>query len=225
MEKLYFLEYPEPKDKKFKSIVGYKRAGSILTVISYGGRTKDGSGRYRHHWICKCECGNNALIMRDNLMTKNTNSCGCLIEKNFYGSRRTHGLRHTDEYKVWCGVKRRCYNKNEERYSYYGGRGIGMSDVWKDSALDFVVDMGRRPSPNHWIERYDNDGDYCFENCYWATIKEQANNKSNNRIVYYNDVKFTVAQCAEKYNISAFLIYARLDRGWTIEEALFGKGG
>lgn len=78
----------------------------------------------------------------------------------------------------------RCYNKKGKDYEKYGARGIRMSDSWRASFDTFILDMGDRPTPQHSIDRIDNDGNYCKENCRWATKEEQSRNRKvfkNNR--------------------------------------------
>ena len=74
-------------------------------------------------------------------------------------------------------MKQRCTNPKNKGYKNYGGRGIYVCDRWMKSFPAFLMDMGKRPSPNLSIERKDNDGPYAKWNCKWATYEEQSLNK------------------------------------------------
>lgn len=80
-------------------------------------------------------------------------------------------------YNTWCEMKKRCYNPNAINYKNYGGRGITVCDEWKDNFEMFVYHMGPKPSPEHTLDRIDNDYIYCPENCKWSTKKEQQANR------------------------------------------------
>jgi hypothetical protein len=118
-------------------------------------------------------------------------------------------------------MKARCYRKQSKDYKDYGGRGIKVCDRWLgDSGFEnFFEDMGRRPSSDHSLDRIDVNGNYCLENCRWATISEQANNKRNNRNITYKGKTQNITQWGLEVGISETTLRYRLDRGWDIERA------
>lgn len=80
------------------------------------------------------------------------------------------------EYSVWCEMKSRCSNPNNNVYKHYGGRGISVCSRWNESFEKFLQDMGRRPTPKHSIDRMDNNGNYEIDNCRWSTQDIQTRN-------------------------------------------------
>lgn len=188
--------------------------------------TKQGSAR----WDCVCECGNTVTVLGGNLRLGCTNSCGCYQSEVAARSARAtslalkieNNIRDRSEYTVWKAIRQRCYNTEHHRYSYYGGRGIRMAERWDGlfGFETFLSDMGSRPSMDHSIERDDNNGDYEPSNCRWATDKEQANNRRNNRFYTYLGETMTIAQIAEKANISYYALIHRLNSGQTVDEAV-----
>lgn len=178
-------------------------------------------------WEWLCDCG--ALTEAVASMVKNghTRSCGCLQREVSaeIGSRvnRTHGeggRTRTPEYKVWCGIKRRCFNENDDSYRYYGGRGVTMCSEWRDSYDAFLRDMGRRPSQQHQIDRENVNGNYEPGNCRWVTRKEQANNKRGLKKISAHGETMTIGQWAERIGVDYRLIHLRLKRGWSPERAV-----
>jgi hypothetical protein len=133
-------------------------------------------GRHKSSQVCVCVCGNAAVVKSSQLKSGQTKSCGCL-QKN---TVTRHGLSGNQEYRILIGMKTRCHNPKSTSFSYYGGRGIRVCDRWLDPDTgfeNFCVDMGPRPSDKHSIDRINNDGNYCPENCRWATRSQQQRNK------------------------------------------------
>ena len=145
-----------------------------LTVISRAESSHKGTAR----WTCRCVCGNEIVTLGSSLRNGNTKSCGCLrVDVNDKRSTKhghaTNGI--TPTYHTWAGMKNRCSNKTHKDYKNYGGRGIVFCDEWNDFT-NFLFDMGVKPNGKS-LDRINNEGDYCKNNCRWATPKEQANNK------------------------------------------------
>jgi hypothetical protein len=136
---------------------------------------------------------------------------------------RTHGLSKSPEYKAWRSMRLRCCVPTTRRYTWsrYGGRGIKVCDRWLESFENFYADMGPRPTPSHSLDRIDNDGPYSPENCRWADLKQQSNNKRNNQKFSYKGIEKTIAQWARDFNLSDATLRARLLKfKWPIDEAL-----
>lgn len=118
-------------------------------------------------------------------------------------------------------MKLRCSNPNTKGYSRYGGRGIQVCDRWRDSFSAFLADMGPRPSPRHSVERRNNDGNYEPDNCYWATDAEQTRNTRQNRNYTYNGRTMCLTDWARESGRPRSTLMQRLERGWTLEQAMF----
>jgi hypothetical protein len=172
--------------------------------------------------VCQCECGTCKVVATRHLKEGSTTSCGCLRKERIIAVKTTHGLSRTLEYSIWYGMIGRCQNPNHSNYSYYGGRGIKVCNRWRgDSGFqNFIDDLGPRPSDNHSIDRIDVNGDYCPENCRWATIAMQATNKRNSRYLEYNGKTQTVGQWAKEFGMAATTLKSRLLSGRSVEDAL-----
>ena len=183
-----------------------------LTVI-----LQSGKGVYSNVlWLCKCDCGNEITVKSNSLNTNHTKSCGCLQRDQV----TTHGMTKSPEYSVWHGMLQRCSNPNNDSYAYYIGRDITVCDRWINSFENFYADMGPRPSPDYSIDRIDNNGNYEPGNCKWSTPEEQANNRRDNLLFTHKNKQYTILQLAEEYNINPINVRNRLNRGWSVEEAI-----
>jgi hypothetical protein len=133
--------------------------------------------------------------------------------------RGTHRMSNTAEYRAWCHMLHRCNNPKDKAYHNYGGRGITVCEDWLKFE-NFYRDMGDRPSEKHSLDRIDNNGNYCKDNCRWATRKEQCNNRRSNRHVCLGGEKKTVMEWSDQFGLSNLTIASRLSRGWGDEDAL-----
>jgi hypothetical protein len=186
-----------------------------LTAIAPVGKTQ------KIRWLCICECGSETVVDTNNLEHGKTKSCGCLQREYVVAKLTTHGMSGSKEHMIYRGMKSRCENQNSSDYPNYGGRGIGICDRWQ-KLENFYADMGKCPK-GMTLDRIDNDGDYKPGNCKWATRRQQANNKRNNRFIEYNGKRLTLAQWSRRAGISPAVIRSRIYRGWPIERALTEK--
>lgn len=194
-----------------------------LIIVADAGRVLQPSGQSKKIWECLCDCGKKVIVRQGKLRSGITKSCGCFRVDNTIEMRTTHGKHGTAEFNILQGIKQRCFNTNSDAYKHYGGRGITVCDRWlgKDGLEQFIADMGLRPSPQHTIDRKDNDKGYSPENCRWATAKEQANNTRRNTFIEFNGETKTLSDWATTYGIKGPTLCQRLYRSkWTIEKAL-----
>jgi hypothetical protein len=162
------------------------RFGKIVLawVVGHVGRGRE----RRASWLAFCDCGTFFIVRANNLTRNKTQSCGCARKETLSRIKFKHG--HTAngiisaEYRVWANMIQRCSNLEDP---YYGGRGIRVCNRWKKSFEKFIKDMGPKPEgrrglrSEYSIERREVNGNYEPNNCYWATIDEQALNKRNTR--------------------------------------------
>ena len=188
----------------------------LLTVVREVEQRFYPSGN-RTQWECGCECGNLVNVLGNSLTTGNTRSCGCLQKTLVSRRLKTHGMTNTKVYRIWQTMVSRCNNEKATGFHNYGGRGISVCGRWMEFEK-FLNDMGL-PPPKTSIDRIDNDGDYCQENCRWATRKEQAQNKRNNRNIYFNGKNLCLIEWARKFDMDQSSMGERLDK-WSIERAL-----
>ena len=121
--------------------------------------------------------------------------------------------------RIWLGIINRCYNESSKDFANYGGRGVRMCDEWRDSFTAFAADVGEPPE-GHSLDRVDNHNSYLPGNCRWATSIEQNNNTRHNRRLIFQGRSRTIAQWARELGFRPGAIWARLNKGWTVEEAL-----
>lgn len=200
---------------------------NYLTVISFDHRKND-SGLY---YKCKCKCGKEVVVYRQALLSGNTQSCGCKHKEDMSIMASTHRMSNTKFYKIYRGMLTRCTNPNTPSYENYGARNIKICDRWLESFENFKEDMYKSylehvsiyGEKNTTIDRIDVNKDYCLENCRWATIKEQNNNRRNTYYVLYNNEKLTISQLIDKYGdprITREIAYGRIASGWDILSAI-----
>lgn len=172
------------------------------------------AGKNRHRqktWLCQCVCLLIKAIEQHNLIRGKSKSCGCW---------RGDLMSQRPEYIIWRDMLGRCLNPKNPGFQAYGGRGITIDESWQKSFRYFFADVGHRPSPEHSIERINNDAGYFPGNVRWATRTEQGRNRRSSRYISCFDHRMTLIAWAECTSIPAKTIARRLNRGWTTEQAL-----
>lgn len=150
--------------------------------------------------LCGCGCGNLAPIAHRNRALRG-HVQGQPLRFIHGHNTLVHGHNsrgnRSAEYTVWDNMIRRCENPANPRFKHYGGKGITVCARWRHSFLNFLSDMGRRPSVKHSIDRYPNpNGNYEPTNTRWATQGEQALNRNSVRLRDVDERRISVATAA-----------------------------
>jgi hypothetical protein len=172
---------------------------------------------------CICDCGNETSVYAGSLTNGCSTSCGCFSLEFQRQSKTTHGKTSSSEYNTWMGIRGRCLNQNNDAYDDYGGRGISVCKKWM-TFEGFYEDMGDKPGPKYSIDRVDNNGNYCKENCRWATRTQQVRNRRNTRMLTVDGITMSLPDWAEKTGVKYATIKDRLNRhGYSDRDAIYGR--
>lgn len=129
-------------------------------------------------------------------------------------------LYQTRIYKIWANMKSRCSNPKALRYERYGGRGISVCEEWT-TFKGFLESLPEDYAQHLTLDRIDNNRGYCKENCRWATVKEQANNRKTNVFFTIDSATKTLAEWCRESKVRAGTIRQRYYvYGWDIKRAL-----
>lgn len=190
-----------------------QRFGQLLVTH----KAKSKSRRTR--WICMCDCGKKKGVLTQHLRNGDAQSCGCLRRQSRDAANFKHGSGTNRLYRIWRGVMSRSPVIDERVRAFY--RGPGTHDPSWDSYEGFAAwASGSGYAAGLTIDRIDNSGGYWPDNCRWATVSQQANNKTNNVMLEIAGRRLTAAQAAREYGLDPNTIRRRMKAGWPANRAV-----
>lgn len=161
----------------------------------------------KEFYLCKCDCGRESIVYKHNLTRKVNTTLHC---KHCCHSK--HNKRNTRLFRIWAGIKNRCFNANSADYKNYGGRGIKVCEEWLEFMPFYNWALNNGYRDNLSIDRINNNGNYEPSNCRWANKSEQNNNKRNVKKILYNNKLYTISQLSNILGIKHHCLYTRLRR-------------
>ena len=162
----------------------------------------------KHSYLnCICICGTEKKIRKDHLISGKILSCGCFMIECIKERTTIHGgsaaNKRTPEYMSWRAMIQRINSKSYHARHTYKGKNISICKRWRKSFPNFLSDMGLKPTRSHTLDRFPNkNGDYKPSNCRWATIKEQQNNRTNNRHLTYKGSTKSISEWATFFDVT-----------------------
>jgi hypothetical protein len=193
-----------------------------LTAIKLAGKNK----HRQNLWHCRCACGNETVTTANSLRTGNSTSCGCLRTERALAANTRHGLCKHPLYMTWHTMTQRCHNPVAHAYELYGGRGIKVSDEFRDATrfLEYVdKELGPKPSKQHSLDRINNDLGYERGNLRWATRRVQSRNRRGLVLVRLCGEEMTLTDACEIFGVNRHTAYSRNRAGWPLVDVFLGK--
>lgn len=203
-------------EEDINSLIGF-RSGKLV-VTEYIGYFAKNSDKKRYWYKCLCDCGNEVEVDRNHLKTTSkraTTSCGC--------SRIIHGYHNHPAYNNYRNMMQRVHNPLPDKHKSYIEHNIQICKEWDGHPEVFckwAEENGFQKGLT--LDRIDSFGDYCPENCRWATPEEQANNRpSYNKNLTFNGKTQSLTKWAKELGIARSTLDSRINElGMTVEEAL-----
>lgn len=205
---------PVRRPKRIKDLTGQKFGR--LTVLNHIYVDKKPYSR----WLCRCDCGNEVVRTRGDLTSGHSRSCGCLAKEELIKRNTVHGFSGENLYETWKHMRQRCNDQNATHYNRYGGRGIKVCEEWNDYGKFREWALNNGYKENLTLDRIDVNGDYCPENCRWATWITQQNNRTSNHKITVNGETHTIAEWAKINGIHPGTIMSRIKYGWSEDDAV-----
>lgn len=210
-----------PKNKSWNRLEAEREIGNKYGSLTITGVNRSDKNR-TYRYAAVCDCG----IIKEYCITKlrsgHTSSCGCLRKKLLSDRSKTHGLSKHPLFRVWTGMKSRCYNEKMDNYEYYGAIGVTVCDEWRNSFKCFhtwAMDNGWKPGLQ--IDRFPNKfGNYEPNNCRITTRIKNMNNKIKNRLFEIDGENLTSREISERFSMNLSQLNSRIAEGWDIQRAV-----
>lgn len=176
-------------------------------------------------WRCRCDCGNEVIVRGKCLTGGVSKSCGCFAKELMSQRTSKHNGFGTRLYSVWNSMRQRCNNPKHHAYQNYGGRGISICNAWNDFAVfrDWALSTGYAEDAargKFTLDRIDVDGNYTPENCRWADMRTQTNNRRETVHVTYMSETHPLTEWANITGIKYHTLWSRYKRGLSPEMIL-----
>lgn len=162
---------------------------------------------------CRCDCGKTKVVRNEHLVKGSVRSCGCLRRRRAAELHRIHGGKGSRLYRIWKGMRERCYNKGKWTNAHYQGRGIVITPEWNDFSKFREWALTNGYHDDLTIDRIDNDKGYAPNNCRWADRSVQSSNRRTAVKVMYGGREVALSDLARAEGISYGTLYDRLKHG------------
>lgn len=190
-----------------------------LTAVRFDHRDERVKGG-AHYWIFRCDCGNEIVLRKSSVTSNNTTCCADCSRKQKALVNTKHGGVGTRLYREWSGIIQRCTNPNDTSWERYGAKGITVCEDWKRFELFKEWALSHGYADHLTIDRIDSSKGYHPDNCRWASVREQANNKQRTIWIEYEGERMQLSYWADRLGFPYHTLYDRLYRyGWTVERA------
>jgi len=199
----------KPKTLQIGQKINYLEARRFSRIDKFGSSV----------WFFTCVCGKD-IELRVNAVRSGKLSCGCITRHGETAKQWSESKKRI--FQTWKSMKERCLYKKHRSYGNYGGRGITICDTWLNFDT-FYLDMANGWKPGFSIDRIDFNGNYCKENCRWASSFEQARNRRNNHYIEFNNQRLTITDWSFVTHIPKNRILWRITKGWPLEKALYSS--
>lgn len=218
---------PKIIGQRFGKLVALEEVEPRIHIVSTTGEVQK-----KRYYLCQCDCGNIATVFGTDLTSGHTKSCGCYAaectSKRLLGSGQRRGQFLDSKYDrlftSWGCMLQRCNNPKNNRYQYYGAKGVTVCPEWYEfnNFAEWSIVHGYAPDLS--IDRIDVNGNYEPSNCKWSTILEQSNNKTSCRMLTMNGETHTLKDWSRITGIPDSTIRHRIDIGhYSVADALSMK--